>query len=505
LNTFPKRFWLFLGLLTFLRLALIGRFELSPDEAYYWTWSRHLDWSYYDQGPLIALVIRFFTSLIGGSTEWSVRLGAVVLSAFSATVFFDLIRRMFNSTQTAWWAFLAMQSALLFNAGSVLMMHDSVMVCFWIVSLWAFYRMFFENWTLGMYLGAAALGLGALAKYSMALFVPCLLLFLILSPGHRHWWRAPHLYLGGCLTLVLVSPLVFWNASHGGASFGHIATLGGVHKAFSLSWKTLGEYLSGQLGVMTPVLGALAWWASVAAWRVWKTDATWGARHLFLACFSAPLLFFFMLLSCHSSVYANWPAPAYVGALGILAHRVESAGEKSKLFAWFRGAWISGAVLTAIVLLEVGFGIFPLSGSVANSVDRIRGWRALGQETAQRLAHLTGGGAAPFLSARRYQIAAELSFYLPGQPEVQLFPKDEPANNQYRFWDHRERLEGQDALFVCEDGWEVDYVRTCFENVEELPVFKPQFHGRALREIHFCLARKLLPESRQTGFAEVFE
>jgi len=340
LDIYQKRFWLFLALFTLLRLALIGRFDLSPDEAYYWTWSRHLDWAYFDQGPMIALVIRFFTGVIGNATEWSVRLGAVVLSVFSAVMFFDLLKRMFCSTTTAWLGFLGMQSALLFNAGSVLMMHDSIMVCFWIAALWAFYRAFFESWTAGMYLGALALGLGALAKYSMALFVPCLLLFLLFSPVHRIWWRSPHLYLGGSLTLLLISPLVIWNAGHGAASFGHIAALGGAHQALVLSWKTVGEYLSGQLGVMTPVLGALAWWAPVYAWVIWKNNQTWGPRYLFLACFSAPVLFFFLLLSCHSSVYANWPAPAYVGALGLVAHLAQSAGEKSGLFAWFRGAWI---------------------------------------------------------------------------------------------------------------------------------------------------------------------
>jgi hypothetical protein len=110
-----------------------------------------------------------------------------------------------------------------------------------------------------------------------------------------------------------------------------------------------------------------------------------------------------------------------------------------------------------------------------------------------------------FLAARRYQIAAELSFYMPGQPEVQLFPKDEPANNQYRFWDGRDQLEGHDALFVCEDGWEIDYIHTRFQSVAEISMFQAPFHNRKLREIHFCLARKLAPETQPTGFAEVFE
>ena len=38
-------------------LAYLGSncpLDLAPDEAHYWDWSRHLDWSYYSKGPLVA-------------------------------------------------------------------------------------------------------------------------------------------------------------------------------------------------------------------------------------------------------------------------------------------------------------------------------------------------------------------------------------------------------------------------------------------------------------------
>ncbi|HNJ35712.1 MAG TPA: hypothetical protein PK881_15820, partial [Leptospiraceae bacterium] len=51
---------------------------LHPDEAYYWDWSRHLDWSYYDQGPGVAFYIRIFTSVLGNTIP------ALKLAALSA-------------------------------------------------------------------------------------------------------------------------------------------------------------------------------------------------------------------------------------------------------------------------------------------------------------------------------------------------------------------------------------------------------------------------------------
>src|SRR3954451_10740911 len=42
--------------------------DLACDEAHYWDWSRHLDWSYYSKGPLVAYLIRA-GCLVGG--PWS--------------------------------------------------------------------------------------------------------------------------------------------------------------------------------------------------------------------------------------------------------------------------------------------------------------------------------------------------------------------------------------------------------------------------------------------------
>src|SRR5262245_32793690 len=62
--------------------------DLAPDEAHYWDWSRHLDWSYYSKGPLVALLIRGSCELFGpwsealtGTQVLAVRLPAVLCGA----------------------------------------------------------------------------------------------------------------------------------------------------------------------------------------------------------------------------------------------------------------------------------------------------------------------------------------------------------------------------------------------------------------------------------------
>lgn len=54
---------------------------LSGDEAYHWEWSRHLALGYHDHPALTAWLIWLSTTLFGASTEFTVRLPAVLCMA----------------------------------------------------------------------------------------------------------------------------------------------------------------------------------------------------------------------------------------------------------------------------------------------------------------------------------------------------------------------------------------------------------------------------------------
>src|SRR5437660_5129475 len=71
--------------------------DLAPDEAHYWDWSRHLDWSYYSKGPLVAWLIRASCELAGawseqatGNLMFAIRLPAVLCGALLLTSLYVL-------------------------------------------------------------------------------------------------------------------------------------------------------------------------------------------------------------------------------------------------------------------------------------------------------------------------------------------------------------------------------------------------------------------------------
>src|ERR1043165_2448952 len=75
-----------------IRLACAPTFELVPQEAYYFLYSQHLALSYFDHPPVLALVLRAFTDLLGKS-EVSLRLAAFTLSLLTQLIWVDLARR----------------------------------------------------------------------------------------------------------------------------------------------------------------------------------------------------------------------------------------------------------------------------------------------------------------------------------------------------------------------------------------------------------------------------
>src|SRR6059058_1424872 len=65
--------------------------ELLDDEAYYWIYSKFLDWGYFDHPPMIALLIRLGYNLF--SNELGARLFIVILNTLTLLNIYLLLPR----------------------------------------------------------------------------------------------------------------------------------------------------------------------------------------------------------------------------------------------------------------------------------------------------------------------------------------------------------------------------------------------------------------------------
>lgn len=459
------------------RLAYIPLLNLSPDEAYYWEWSRHPALSYYDQGPLVAVAIRFGTFLFG-NTELGVRFPAALSGLVLSTLAIWFCNRILIQPRAALWAVLGLNSILLYAVGGILMVHDSLQVGFWALAL-ACLELAIEGPGLGWWMGFGLLGgLGILSKYTGVFLFPLAGLAFLSHPDLRPKFKSAGPWLALGLGLLSGIPILIWNTRYQWASLGHVLSIaGGNPKRHSLT--SLPQFLGSQLALVTPIFFILI----LGIWREgfqkhWQGKSA--PQEWILWCCSFPLFLFFLCLSIRTKVAGNWPAPAYFGAFLLLAAGLQKQKRLHSDVA--RWGLILAFSMTFLVHWQAASPFLPISQSRASldSASRVDGWRNLSRQVETSRKELAGKS---FVGCRTYQIAAELGFYLPGQPHV-LIVQNKIINNQYRFWNHSKGYVGQNAILIVGQGGEIDEMRERFDKVEPLEDFPIFRNGIEVQRYH---------------------
>lgn len=431
-----------------------GIVELAPDEAHYWEWSRRLDWSYYSKGPMVAYLIAASTRL-GGHAELFVRLPAVLLALGTGVLAYLLARRLFNSERAGLLVLLIICASPLYAAGSILMTTDAPFVFFWALAVLSF-RSAVTSSRSGVwwYVLALALGLGFLSKYTMIIFVPCLLGYLCASPAARRYFLRPEPYGAALLGGLCAIPVFVWNRQHGWVSAQHVMGQAGLaHEAIQVSAKTFFEFLGSQIGVVSPLLFVALAAAMVRCARLGirqRRDRQRREEHLLLFVFSVPVLLAFLLWSFVDKVQANWAAPAYLTGMVALAgwwdeelQNTRGGEGRRRLLGRIAVVLCTGFLVVAV---EHFPAILPTMGirlpSTMDPTARLHGWKQLGEAVEK---HVTNN--ARFIMSDQYQIASELAFYVAGQPRTYNINLGRRMN-QYDVWGGLDGLRDRDGLVI---------------------------------------------------------
>ncbi|HEY0040894.1 MAG TPA: glycosyltransferase family 39 protein, partial [Flavisolibacter sp.] len=170
--------------------------ELQDDEAYYWVFSKYLDWGYFDHPPMIALLIKMGTSVLSG--EVAVRIVPLLLN--TATIF---ITEKLTERKSPFFYAIVLSIAVLQVSGFVAV-PDVPLMFFTALFFWV-YRNYLKHpsWTNVLLLGFVAACL-LYSKYHAVL----LFYFVLLS----NWklLRDPKIYGAGIIALVLFIPHLYW-------------------------------------------------------------------------------------------------------------------------------------------------------------------------------------------------------------------------------------------------------------------------------------------------------
>src|SRR3984893_10915998 len=196
-----------------LRLVAAAGTPLTFDEAYYWMWSKHLAFGYYDHPPMVAYVIRLGT-MVAGDNELGGRLVSMLLALPMSFAVFRSAVILFGGMRVAATATLLLNVTLMAAVGTLIVTPDSpLLVASSFVLL--FCAKVLETgrgaWWLAVGL---AVGMAMLSKYTALFFGPAILIWLASVAKMRRWLPTPWPYLGGLVALALFTPVILWNADH---------------------------------------------------------------------------------------------------------------------------------------------------------------------------------------------------------------------------------------------------------------------------------------------------
>lgn len=430
--------------LHFVYLAWHCPLDLAPDEAHYWEWSRHLDWSYYSKGPLVAYLIRAGTTLAGplsrqltGTDMLAVRLPAIVCGSLLLASLYVLTVQVYGRERLALAVVVAALTLPPFAAGSSIMTIDAPYTCCWGWALVLGHRAMFRGSAWAWPLAGLMVGLGILAKYTMVLWLPSAGLFLLTAPERRRLLLRPGFWVMTGVAGLSCLPILIWNAQHDWVTFRHVGGLAGFHpESEGIHWLGPLAYVGTQAALL---LGYwfVAWAAALTVHRPWR-DLDPGRQYLWWM--SVPMFVVFLVFGLKTGGgEPNWPVTAYLSGLALAIGWV--AGQLHAGPVWYRrlaavnlaGACVLGLTLT--VFVHHTEWLYPLLARWAgppregqptpvrhlDPTARLRGWRGLAADVDRLRARLRAEGIEAELAGSGWTIPGELAIYCQGQPTVYSF------------------------------------------------------------------------------------
>jgi hypothetical protein len=409
--------------------------DLLPDEAQYWSWSRHLEFGYFSKPPVIAWLIAATTAW-AGNDEWGVRLAAPLMHAATGVVVAYIGRATFNE-RVGFFAALLYATLPGVTFSGLIISTDVPLLFFWAAALLSIWQVWIRpDWRWAVALGAA-FGLGFLAKYAMGYFLLGFLVFIAIGSREPLKAAGRYLLLAAVVALVIIAPNLIWNASHGWATVGHTAananwSEGGLHLAEAAA------FAGAQFGVFGPIpLVAL-----IVRLALWRRDPPSTAER-FLIAFTVPVLLLMIAQSGISRAHANWAAVSYIAATVLVV-------------GWLERVQQPWPVRISLILQLVAFAVFTtfFAGSIhyslPKSVDifhQMRGWRSLSHIVENRL------NTAPrdvTVAADDREVMAELDYYLRNRTfPLAIANGNGPPGNQYELEDPITAANGAHVLLIA--------------------------------------------------------
>jgi len=464
-NNHPKwtRFgWILIALSMVAHMAYVWLdcpLDISQDEAHYWDWSRHLDWSYYSKGPLVAWIIWLNCQILGplaeqttGSLMPAVRTSAILFGGLLLFGIQKLATITLNSSKLGYFVVVIAVSLPPLHASSILMTIDAPFACLWTWALVTTSKALIHGpgKSAGWWITSGLLvGLGILAKYTMVIFPASLFLAMITLRPWRSQLLTPGPWLAALTAVICCIPIIVWNYQNSGVTFLHVSSLAGVSNSNNgFQWFGPFRFLGGQAALLL-IFWFIAWGMALTHYITLpnKNEHIHYLLYMSLTIF----LIFFVFSPKTGGGEINWPITAYIAGLPLVVKYIyELHSQKKKLrivaiagsitfaligtmatLAMLYSSTIYG-VLTTIVGKPNPENLMPLRR--IDPTCRLKGWRTLTKQI-DLIREKLGDEQNTILCGNRWSTTGVLGFYCLGHPQAySLGPVLGDRHSQYDLW-----------------------------------------------------------------------
>lgn len=400
------------ALLSFIQAA---NTELFDDEAYYWVYSRFIDWGYFDHPPMIAAMIKAGYAIF--QNEVGVRLFVLILN--TATIFF-VHQLTYKKDDLLFYAVAA--SVAVAQVGGFIAVPDTPLLFFVVLFFWLYQRFLQNNNITNATLLGICMACMLYSKYHGVLVI----IFVLLS--NLKLFVNKYTYVAALVCLVLFAPHLYWQYRHNFPSIQyHLFERNAANYRFAFTI----EYLVAQIAFAGPVIG---WFLLWAAFRYRPYSYPERAMQFTLA----GTYIVFLLSTYKGRVEANWTVAAFI-PLMVLSHRYLVKNYRVQ-------KWIYRSVpITILVVLAVRLYIMswfpPIPWIKRNEFHGNRKWTTEMHKKA---------GNLPVVFIDTYQKASKYWFYS-GMPAFSLNSPYYRRNN-FNMWPVEDSLMGKTVYMDVPDN-----------------------------------------------------
>lgn len=415
-----KNLFVFFLCLTFLLNLLQSYFTgLHPDEAYYWVYSKFLDWGYFDHPPMVALFIKAGYSLFQNTL--GLRLFTVISNLAATIILYQIVKKY---TPNIPLFIIMISSVLMFHVYSFITTPDVPLFFFSVLFLYLYQIYLKEDKIYWALLLGLACGSLIMSKYH-----GILLIILILISNLRLFKRNSF-YLVIILGILICLPHLYWQYQNGFPSFYyHIIDRSSTPYRFEYT----SQYFLDQLLMMGPLVGWLLFYYGFKQ----KTNQDQFLKSLKFVLYGTFIFFFFSTFK--GRVQAQWPLIEFI-VLFILAYIYAS----KSINQFYKFKWLFRINIFLIVLARfIIMGFIP----VANKIKFVAGFKDY-DIWANQIQKASEGKNVIFKDG--FQEASYYNFYTNSLKAV-AYNSINYRQTQYDLWPLENEIQGKN-VYLIEEG-----------------------------------------------------